>query len=186
MKNVTINVPFILRLEYLTIFLSGARNKESWMHDSKTPVGLYDVKRVVAHIFSKLNIESYQSTDFNDPRYDYGVKYHRGTKTLCTFGKVRHSIAKVMDLKSDVFYAEINMSEIFNMKVNQVEVKEVSKFPSMRRDLSMVVDKKVKFEEVKNILDVIQKPFAEWILSTGINSIANKHILLRLPGKIAS
>jgi len=143
--------------EFLTIFLSGARNEESWMHDSKTQVGLYDIKRVIAHVFAKLNVVSHQTSELEDGRFEYGVKYHRGTRTLCSFGKVHHKIAKAMDLKTDVFYAEINMAEIFNLKSKTIEVDEISKYPSMRRDLAMVLDKKVKFEEIRKLAYGVDK-----------------------------
>ena len=156
-KGFTTNGDGYNEQEFLTLFVSGNRYKESWMQDSKTMVDFYDVKRITQHLFAKLNINKYQTSESDDNRFLYGMKLHRGTKVLATIGKVAPKIADELDLKSDVFCAEINMDEILDIKPQAIQVEEISKYPSMRRDLAMVLDKGIKFEEIKKLARGVDK-----------------------------
>lgn len=144
--------------EYLTIFMSGKRNRESWRNESKEQVDYFDMKGVVNTMLGRLGISSYQISSADDERLSYALDYHRGPATLVRFGKVKQSILTQIGIKSDVFYAEIAVDMLVKAakKVkNTVEV--ISKYPSMRRDLALVVDQKVSFEEIEKIAQKADK-----------------------------
>ena len=66
---------------------------------------------------------------------------------------------KITDLsKITVFYANFNWDMILTLvKNNKISYKEVSKFPAVRRDLSLLLDKSVKFEDLKRIANKTEK-----------------------------
>jgi phenylalanyl-tRNA synthetase beta chain len=52
----------------------------------------------------------------------------------------------------EVFYADFNFDMILSVvKKNKIVYHEVSKFPAVRRDLSMLIDKNVSFGQLKQI-----------------------------------
>ncbi|MFT6334964.1 MAG: phenylalanyl-tRNA synthetase beta chain [Saprospiraceae bacterium] len=144
--------------EYLTIFLSGKRRSESWRHDFKAQVDFFDLKKTVNSALGRLGITGYQVAESEDDRFVYGLKYHRGPSTLVEFGEVNGEILSKLGIKSKVYYAEIPVKALVKAgKGVKNTVKVISKYPSMRRDLALVVDKGVKFEEIQKIATKVDK-----------------------------
>jgi phenylalanyl-tRNA synthetase beta chain len=137
---------------HLAIFLGGKVEAEQWNQTAKA-TSFYNLKAAVDAILKKLNISNLQSDEIQNPAFAYGVQYRRGPKVLVEFGAVSNQSLKTADLaKSTVFYADFNWDMILMLvKNNKISYKEVSKFPAVRRDLSMLLDKNVKFEDLKRI-----------------------------------
>lgn len=150
--------------EYLTVLMSGKRNAESWRMDSKPMVDFFDLKKAVNSIFHRLGLTGYQVSDSEDDRLVYGLKYHRGPNVMADFGEVDSSVLSKVGIKSKVYYAEIpiDMLVAAAKKVKNT-VKGISKFPSTRRDLALVVDKSVKFEDVQKIATKVDKKLLQEI-----------------------
>ena len=73
-------------------------------------------------------------------------------KQLVKFGPVATDALKKTDVDQEVFYADFNFDMILNtVRKNKIVYQEVSKFPAVRRDLSMLVDKAVTFGALKQI-----------------------------------
>ncbi|MDC1069386.1 phenylalanine--tRNA ligase subunit beta, partial [Flavobacteriales bacterium] len=80
--------------------------------------------------------------------------YSLGHKKLVSFGKVSNEICNYFDISKDVFMADFNWDNILKItKKNKMKYKDISKFPSMRRDLSLLLDKSVTFEKLKDIAE---------------------------------
>jgi len=143
---------------HLAIFLSGKVEAEQWNQTSK-PISFYNLKAAVDAILKKLNITNLQSEETQNPEFAYGVQYRRGPKILVDFGAVAAKSLKITDLsKTTVFYANFNWDMILTLvKNNKISYKEVSKFPAVRRDLSLLLDKSVKFEDLRRIANKTEK-----------------------------
>jgi phenylalanyl-tRNA synthetase beta chain len=143
---------------HLALFLSGKVEAEQWNQTVKS-ISFYHLKAAVDAILKKLNIANLQSDEVQNPEFAYGVQYRRGPKILVEFGAVAAKSLKIADLsKATVFYANFNWDMILMLvKNNKITYKEVSKFPAVRRDLSMLLDKSVKFEDLKRIANKTEK-----------------------------
>src|SRR5690606_28518266 len=87
-----------------------------------------------------------------DGDFAYGVQYKKGQKTLVKFGSVSNAALKKTDVDKSVFAAIFNWDLILTIiKSNKITYKEVSKFPAVRRDLSMLIDSDITFEQLKRI-----------------------------------
>jgi phenylalanyl-tRNA synthetase beta chain len=76
----------------------------------------------------------------------------RSGKTLVKFGSVLPGALKKAGVEKDVFYADFNFDVLLNLvRKNKIVNKELSKFPAVRRDLSMLVDTAVTFSQLKQI-----------------------------------
>jgi len=138
--------------EYLTVFISGKRRLESWRHDFKPAVDFFDIKNAVNAVLERLGISGFQMSESEDKRFSYGLQYHRGPATLAEFGEVDSSILSKMGFKTSVFYAEIPVKMLVKSAKNvKNTVSEISKYPSVRRDLALVVDKNIKFEDIQKL-----------------------------------
>ncbi|MDF1697172.1 MAG: phenylalanine--tRNA ligase subunit beta [Saprospiraceae bacterium] len=138
--------------EFLTLFVSGKRRLESWRHDFKPQADFFDIKKTVNNTLGRLGISGYQVSELEDPRLAYGLKYHRGQSNLAIIGEVDATILNKLGIKNSVFYAEIPLKMMVkSAKSAKNTVKKISKFPSIRRDLALVVDKGVKFENIQKL-----------------------------------
>jgi len=63
-------------------------------------------------------------------------------------GKVSNDCIKLADLKQSTYYADLNWDLLIKWYSDKFSIKEISKFPEVRRDLSLVLDKKVTFAEI--------------------------------------
>jgi phenylalanyl-tRNA synthetase beta chain len=132
------------------IWLTGASN-ERWNQKS-VPVSFYNIKAIVDSLLSRLNINDYQVEDATCKKMAFGLQYLRNNKQLVKFGKVSTEALKKADVDKEVFYADFNFDMILSaVKKNKIVYEDVSKFPAVRRDLSMLIDKSVPFGQLKQI-----------------------------------
>ena len=76
----------------------------------------------------------------------------KGGKTLATYGVVSAAIQKKFDIDHEVYFADINWTELMRaIRQAKVEYKELSKFPEVRRDLALLINKEVTFAEIERI-----------------------------------
>lgn len=142
--------------EHLALFVTGRRYPESWLSNDKNFVSYYTLKAYALNLLTRLGITAYQQAPLeNDPIFAYGLRLHRGKQVLADFGAVRSGLLKKADVKNPVFYADIRWDTVLDMLKNQqLRTTEPSRFPSMRRDLAMVVRKDLPFG---SLLDAARK-----------------------------
>lgn len=139
---------------HLGMWMSGKRVSNSWAHaDEATSV--YELKAHVLNVFRRLgvNFGGLVFGNLTDDIYSVAISVHtRGGKLLATFGVVCKKIQKAFDIDNEVYYADLNWKELMKaIKGNSVSYKEISKFPAVKRDLALLIDKKVQFAEIEKI-----------------------------------
>lgn len=138
--------------EYLTVFLSGQSAPESWRTDYKRKVDFYDIKQAAHSILDRLGVSGYQVRESDDSRLDYGLIYHRGKQVIATFGAASTTTCDAMGVKAEVFYAELPIEALVKAAATaKVSVQAISKYPSSRRDLALVVDETVAYQDIEAI-----------------------------------
>jgi len=144
--------------EFLTLFMSGENGIGSWKSTSSGKTDFYGLKKWVEGIFDRINISSYQSGEAENAHFDYGQKFHRGPSTMVEFGKLNKAIRRKAEIDNDVYYACFNLKGVVKAarKAN-LTTKAISKFPSSVRDLALVIDEGVKFEEILAISKKTEK-----------------------------
>lgn len=71
---------------------------------------------------------------------------------FATFGVVSKKLQKAFDIDNEVYYADINWKELMKaIKSAKVSYTEISKFPAVKRDLALLIDKNVQFAEIEKI-----------------------------------
>jgi phenylalanyl-tRNA synthetase beta chain len=92
----------------------------------------------------------------NDDCFDYGLALGKKIgrdeiKEVVRFGLLKKKVTKLNKVSQEVFYAEFDWDYVLkniNLKKNYTEI---SKFPAVYRDLSLVISKQVSFEEVEQV-----------------------------------
>ena len=141
-----------LEKETMSIFLTGERTESSW-NQSSVEVDFFMLKNVVHNILSKINfptetIVSRQGSEIFLEHLIYGIN----DVDLVKFGQVHPKILKQFDIKKPVYYAEINFELLYSLsKQNKVLYKAIPAYPTVKRDLALVVDKSVTYGTLENI-----------------------------------
>lgn len=148
----------IAEQSHLSLLLSGQRMRESWLNDDKSQVSYFTLKAYVQQLLVRLGINSYQETAISDEVFSFGLRYHRGQQVLVEFGKVQPRLTKKMDIRANVFYADINWDALLKARrKHKIIFEEINKFPSTRRDLALVVENSIKFQDIVAIARKVGK-----------------------------
>ncbi len=133
------------------IFITGADKSEQWNQKAKA-ASFYNLKSIVDGLVVKLNITDFTVEDATCKKLAYGLQYKRNGKQLVKFGTVAADSLKKVDIDKEVFYADFNFDMVLkSAQKNKIVFEEISKFPAVRRDLSMLIDKPVTFGQLKQI-----------------------------------
>ena len=145
---------------HLGMWLTGKRVDGSWAHADEQS-NFYELKAYVMNIFTRLGVNPgivvAEKSDNNVFGKALALKARSG-KLLCEMGTVSHKLLKKMDIDQDVFYADINWNNIMRaIKKNETLYHDISKFPSVSRDLALLIDKSVEFEQIEQIARQTEK-----------------------------
>ena len=80
-----------------------------------------------------------------------------GNKEVGRAGKVKTSLTKDFSIRQDIFYADLDANLLFQSANPKFDVQEVPKFPEVKRDLSLVLDKSISFEEIRKMVISTEK-----------------------------
>ncbi len=139
--------------EYLSLYLTGRSKKESWKNVGENASDFYTLKGMVRQLFNLVGIKKHQTSPLDaEDQWAYGLNYHQGPRSLAKLGLLDKEVLKNAGIEQDVYYAEIPVINFFNASKNQkLTVSEISKFPSIRRDLAIVVDESVQYQAIETI-----------------------------------
>ncbi|PWJ44998.1 phenylalanine--tRNA ligase subunit beta [Sediminitomix flava] len=134
----------------LSLVMTGDVTEESWRAASK-PSTFHDLQKYTNFIFQKLNILDIDQDSLEDDRFAYGLSLSKKGKHIGVIGKVAPKVAKVVGVKQEVFYAELDWSVMLDLYSADYVFTEIPKYPAVRRDLSLVMSSSTKFAQVKEL-----------------------------------
>ena len=141
----------------LSIFITGNIESVNWnVPEQKS--SFYNLKSVVDALIARLNIKGLVPVDSEAGNLNSGLSYRKGEKSIVDFGKVSKAALKKLDISTEVFYADFDWDLVLKViRNNKIAYAEVSKFPAVRRDLSMLLNKEVTFNKLKSIAQKTEK-----------------------------
>ena len=142
--------------KHLQILVSGSINSESW-NTKSVQVDFYFIKKQVENILKKLGISKFKSLNDIGMGMSYSLTYSCNNNRLVSFGKVNTILCNEFGIKKDVFMADFNWDSILKITTdNKMQFEEISKFPSIRRDLSLLIDKSITFDDLQKIANNVE------------------------------
>lgn len=138
----------------LALWLCGNRVENSWAHaDEKSSV--YELKAYVENILLRLGISLKKVVfgQLSGDIYDTALSMTtQSGKYLGSMGIVNHKIRKSLDIEAEVYFAEFSWTALMKeTKKNKVTYSDLSKFPAVKRDLALLIDKGVQFADIKKV-----------------------------------
>lgn len=160
----------------LAIYLTGSKTAETWQHKTQK-VDFYDLAEVVAKVLDSLGIKDIQNSPLTPEGgimpststppsgagglgvspFAYGLSISWRKNEIARIGLLKPTLVKQLDIKQEVFYAEIEWDYLMKKYSNKFNYSELSKFPDVRRDLSLVLDRQVSFDEIQKLAEQTEK-----------------------------
>ena len=151
-----------LEKEKLSVFIYGDRNNLNWKTQNKKSDFFY-LKGVVNSIIKKLGFNSVKSKPLTTNNIQEGETIYYQKSEILSYGIIDDKICKKFEINENVLYAELDVNMIIDKYSDQpIHFKKISKFPEVSRDLSILIDKEVRFEDIyKTVRQINQKLIKE-------------------------
>ncbi|MBC8054238.1 MAG: phenylalanine--tRNA ligase subunit beta [Sphingobacteriaceae bacterium] len=135
----------------LAIFVTGRNFTQQWNHNNSL-VSFYNLKAAVDAIVKRLTVSGLTESVFENANYQQGHQYKKGEQTLVSFGAVSKAVLKKLDIDKEVFFADFNWDLVLKaIRKNKIVFKDVPKTPSVRRDLSLLIDRNITFNQLQSL-----------------------------------
>lgn len=139
---------------HLGIWVSGNNAEATWSGGSYK-MTFFDLKAHVINVLARLGINQtqYIGKNCDEDIFSKGIVFeNRGGKELAKLGIVNRNILKSFDIDDEVYFADINFKNVVKqVKSNAIVFTELPKYPEVKRDLALLIDKHVTFEQIENI-----------------------------------
>lgn len=146
---------------HLGMWLAGKREHNSWIKENEK-TSIYELKAHVENVFRRLGVQAQAlniSENAESDLMSVTLKYtaHNG-KDIAVLGIVKHGILQKLNISGDVFFADINWTNLMKLtRKNKVVYSKLSKFPPVSRDLALLVKSDVKFADIERIARSTEK-----------------------------
>ena len=142
-----------METERIALLITGRRWKESWRADDRRAV-VEDLREEVEILLELFGVNDAHYEPTGTPLLSDAVSVSQGGRTFATIGAVERKVTAHFDLGQPCFFAEIDSSALRSaLEQNRITYAEPPRFPSVRRDLSLLIDRSVTFAQ----LDVLAR-----------------------------
>jgi phenylalanyl-tRNA synthetase beta chain len=130
----------------LSIYLTGNNNAEHWQAKQKM-VDIYTAKGIAQSVLHTLGI--YITIDASENGLIIGKK----KKSFGTIAQVPADKLKKFDIKQDVYHVVFDWEKLMvEVETQKIIFKGIPKFPAVRRDLALVIDKKITYQDLQKCI----------------------------------
>lgn len=137
--------------ERLALYVTGNVETENWQRRVQS-TGYYDLAQHIHNIFQKSGILDVRPEACTDQLFDYAARFSVQKKEVARVGKVKSALLKDFGIRQEIFFAELDTALLFRLANPKLVIQEVAKFPEVKRDLSLVLDAPVIFDEIRNLI----------------------------------
>ncbi|WP_338409817.1 phenylalanine--tRNA ligase subunit beta [uncultured Flavobacterium sp.] len=137
--------------KHLCLYTTGNKAAENW-NITASKSDFFSMKGYVMSLLTRLGLDKkVSSLPFENDVFSEGLAFVIGNERIIEFGIVKKAILKSFDIKQEVVYADVNWESIQKYMNNKLKLSEISKFPDVRRDLALLIDKDITFEAIYKI-----------------------------------
>lgn len=134
----------------LSVTMTGQNIHESWFAPAR-PLAFHDLALTVTGILASLRTGPVTTGPYQGRLFTQGLVWYAGNKPVGQLGLVSPELARLAGVKAEVYFAELDWDLLVKKYSGAVAYREVSRFPEVRRDLSLVIDKNVTFDLLEQL-----------------------------------
>ncbi len=143
------------------LFATGKKHEPNWV-SSGNSAGFYELKAVVENLLEKMGIGrdrlDIKVFDNSTDLYSGGLRYRFKDTVIADVSVVRKSITSQFEIKNDVYFSVIYWENLLKVRgQHSVRFAELPRFPEVRRDLAMIVDKSLTYDRIRELAYRVEK-----------------------------
>lgn len=145
--------------ERLSLFITGQLAPENW-NTTGSSADPYALKNTAFNLLAALGLRAgnIKESFIQTPLLLEGLELTCQGQVVGRLGKVRQELLKRFGIKRDVYWADFSVSTLTKISSrSKLKVDELAKFPSVRRDLSLVLDRTVTFGQIRDAAQKAEK-----------------------------
>ena len=139
---------------HLGLWICGKRAQQTWLRATEK-TSFYELKAYVHNIFSRMGIDikNTRAENFGNELLSEGLYLRTMSgKLLATIGIVADSQLKAFDINTPVYYADVEWKQALKESAkHKITYRDIAKYPEVKRDLALLIDKNVEFAEIERI-----------------------------------
>jgi len=140
----------------LSIFVTGNKNEGGWNNKAQK-ADFYFTKGLLEKISAITGLAVQEFVALSNEKLDNAVALKIKNEVVAITGSINKATSGKFDCKQPVLYADINWDTLMQLsKKNTISFKEISKFPSVQRDLALVVDKSMTYQQIENATKTVK------------------------------
>ena len=147
---------------HMALWLTGKRVEGSWAHANED-TSFAELDAHVDNILARIGVQPGMLVrkKSDNAIFSAGLTIEiRGGKKLIELGVLTKKLQKQFDIATPVYYAELNWTALMKViRKQKVEFTDIPKFPSVSRDLALLIDKSVEFQQIEDIARQTEKKF---------------------------
>ena len=139
--------------EHLALLITGQKNEPGWTSQDK-PTDFFYLKSYIERILKRTGIttKDFELVPSGAHYFSEGLKYLASDKTIVEFGQLKPTLTRNFDINQDVYYGIFSWNTVLNLLVkNDISFSEIPKFPEVKRDLALLLDKSVSFSQIEKL-----------------------------------
>ncbi|MFI3247525.1 MAG: phenylalanine--tRNA ligase subunit beta [Rikenellaceae bacterium] len=144
----------------LAIAVSGDANPTSWMAKGQQ-ASYFTLRSMVERVLRRFGIDIYtlrEEAVTGNGLFSEAQSFKLNGKEFMQMGVVSSKLRSKFDIKRDMFYAEIDFDALVkSTKKHKIAVTELSKYPEVKRDLALLIDKSVSFAQLRSVAVATEK-----------------------------
>lgn len=135
------------------LWICGKTTRKNWA-TNEADSSVFELKAAIENILKRIGIGNKQVVfeTLESPIYSSGMTIRSHKRNIGSFGIVSSIVLRDLDIDTEVYYAEMSWDVLMKeIKSNKVKFSEISKFPAVSRDLALLLDKNINFDEIEKI-----------------------------------
>jgi len=139
--------------EHIGIWMTGKKETPNWAVKEEF-TSFFTLKAILENLLLRLGIDTTncQIDTITDDILSEGLEYRYNKILIAQLGYINKKLLKAQDISTDVFYGDLHwtlvIEAIRNLKVSYIPL---PKYPEVRRDLALLLDKEVKFSTIREL-----------------------------------
>ncbi len=133
----------------LALGLAGKSHDEHWQSKAES-ISFFELKSIVHQLLLSLGIDVSSEENCTQSLWQEGLTAYNGKNALVHYGVIQQKLCKAFEVELPVLYAEFNWAAIKSLITQQsIKVKPIAKFPKVKRDLALLLDQQITFDQLK-------------------------------------
>jgi phenylalanyl-tRNA synthetase beta chain len=135
--------------QHLSLYLTGKKTDDGWKAKAEK-ADFYFIKALIEKITALLGIKITAYNTGNNDKLENAVVAKIKNDIVAVIGSISKKTLGRFDIKQPVFYADIDWDKVLELnKKQQISYFEIPKYPAVHRDLAIVIDKSLPYEQVE-------------------------------------